>query len=132
MFRNLGVRVEAVDDVEEARQFRRLFRQVGRASAAKDKNVDFVLHFVDFVDRVNADAFGQDFDRFRRTTGERGDERRIGILLDGAFDAATKVAVPNDSNSDLHLSGSINERVGRTLARAATAGRSAFPSSPSL
>ena len=58
VFRNLGVRVETVDDVEEARQFRRLFRQIGRASAAKDKNVDFVLHFGDFIDRVNADAFG--------------------------------------------------------------------------
>jgi len=47
-------------------------------------------------------------------------------LLDGAFDAATEVAVPNDSNSDLHLSGSMNERVRRKFARAATTGPARF------
>ncbi len=87
MLRNARVRIEAVDHVEILCVDRGLDRQVGRAAAAEDKDVDLILPCADLIDIYDRDARGPKGDALRGAPREDGGQFHIFVLADGALDA---------------------------------------------
>ena len=94
--------VEAVHDVKHGGIFRGLNGQIGCAAAAQDHNVYFVFPRVNIVRMAHGCACGQNFYRFGVSAGEYRLQFHIGILPDGAFHTAAKIAITDDADSDAH------------------------------
>ena len=96
------MRVKAVDDVEVLRVLRRLLRQVRRAAAAEDHDIDLILprcHILDIDDRH---ALRPDLDGRGIAAREDCDELHIRILFDCTLNAAAQIAVTKDTNANAH------------------------------
>jgi hypothetical protein len=100
---NIGVGVKAVDHVEKLRHDGCLYGEVGRASAAKDHNVDLILHFRRLVRVVNGDAIGEDANGFGISSCENGLQLHIGVLSERAFHASAEIAVAENANFYAHM-----------------------------
>ena len=102
MLGDLRVRIEAVNYVEMLCKFGGLHGKICRASAADYHNVDVVFHLHRVFDAVDLYAFGKDLDAFGGTACEHPAKLRIGILRDGALNAASEISVSQYANSDAH------------------------------
>ena len=95
MFRDAGVGVEAVYDIEASGERRRYLRQVGGAAAAEDQHVDLIPITVDV--RRSADRrAGLRFNVCGIAAREYANQLRVGVLRDGALNAAPDVSVAVD------------------------------------
>ena len=102
VLRDARMRVKAVDDVEVLRVLRRLLRQIRRAAAAEDHDIDLVLprcHILDIDDRH---ALRPDLDGRGIAAREDCDELHIRILFDCTLNAAAQIAVTKDTNANAH------------------------------
>ena len=89
---DIGVGIERVDHVEVLRQHRRHLRQIGRAAAADNENVDLVFILCHGLRRVNGYA-RQCLYRRGIAPGKHTDQFGVFVLLHGAFHAASEIAV---------------------------------------
>ena len=99
VLRDLRVRVEAVDHVEILRELRGLLRQVVRAAAAEDHDVDLVRHARGVRHRVDRRA-GLCLQRFGAAARENADELHILCTGQRAFHAAAEISVSCNADSN--------------------------------
>ena len=103
MLRNSRVCVKAVHYGEIFRILRCLHRKICRTSAAKDQDIDLICHMFRFVRMVNLCVFGQDPYIFRISSCKYCRKLHIRILFDGALNAASKISITHNSDSDRHI-----------------------------
>ena len=95
--------IKAVHYGEIFRILRCLYREICRASTAEDQDIDLICHILCLVSMVDLCTFGQDPDIFRISSCKYCRKLHIRILFDGALNAASKISITHNSDSDRHI-----------------------------
>ena len=92
MLRDVAMGVKAVEHVEVLCQLRCHFRQIGRAAAADNEQIDIVFVLQNVL-RGKHPGARQRFDRLGVAAGEHAEKRQIAVLRDGKLHALAEIAV---------------------------------------
>ena len=91
--------VKAVYDIEKLRQLRCLLRQVGRASATDDADVDIILMCSQLTDRIHLSTFCRDLYLRRITSRKYTGHLTVRIVPNRSFHTTPDISISNNSNS---------------------------------
>ena len=99
MLRNLRVRVKAVDDIKILCKLCGLLRQVVRAAAAQDHDVNLIRHVFCLLHRINRHA-GLRLHTVRAAACENAHKLHIFRVGKRTFHAAAKISVSGNADSN--------------------------------
>ena len=102
VLRDSRVRIKAVYDIEELRQLRRLLRQICRASAADDADINVIFVCRQLTARIYLSNLCLELHRRRIPTRKYTSELTVRIVPDRSFHTAADISKSNNSKSYLN------------------------------
>ena len=100
IFRDSCVCIETVDRVERSSNFWSDDRQIGSRTAAEDHNIDLIFHSFHIIEMLYNSTFSLNRNTGRISSCENCFQFHIIIAFDGLLNAASNVAIANNTNSD--------------------------------
>ena len=95
--------IETVDRVERSSNFWSDDRQIGSRTAAEDHNIDLIFHSFHIIEMLYNSTFSLNRNTGRISSCENCFQFHIIIAFDGLLNAASNVAIANNTNSDFSI-----------------------------